>query len=634
VNIDNLKLGAKALLPIVLMAAIVVAMVAFGGLKLSGVSSAASDIIERRAAGTLDIDRARVSVVNIVYDVFAATTFDSNEPSGKAAKAGFADALAKGAARFDEVVALLPEKADQVANFKARFLALVDKAQAPFKIGQATPSLETGRQLKPEELDQMAQSAKLLAAVDVEARALSDDLRSFTLALQDENSKLAAELRAQSHNALWTLALVGFAATLAAGAAAVWLSTTKIARPLLRLGAAMGTLAAGDMAVEIEGRDRRDEIGDMSRAVEIFKQNALDRARLEGEAAAARTQAEAERESTASERAKAAAEQAEAVQRLGDGLTGVAGGDLTVRLDEGFAAAYAKIRDDFNSAIDKLKATLLTVIASTGAIETSAKEISAAADDLSHRTEEQAASLEQTTATLTEVTAAVKKSAEGTLHAREVVAVADVDARKSAGVVRQAVEAIDKSSKQIGQIIGVIDEIAFQTNLLALNAGVEAARAGEAGRGFAVVASEVRALAQRSAEAAKEIKGLISDSSAQVGAGVELVAETGRSLERIASQVAEINATVSDIATGAHEQSTAMEEINVAIEQMNLVTQQNAAMVEESTAAGHSLSEETSKLAQLMGQFQVARATAGATPRAELAKPAPHAFRTGARRAG
>jgi len=231
----------------------------------------------------------------------------------------------------------------------------------------------------------------------------------------------------------------------------------------------------------------------------------------------------------------------------------------------------------------------------------------------------------------------VKKSAEGTQHARQVVATADEDARKSAGVVRQAVEAMNaiaKSSQQIGQIIGVIDEIAFQTNLLALNAGVEAARAGEAGRGFAVVASEVRALAQRSAEAAKEIKGLISDSSAQVGVGVELVAETGRSLGRIATQVAEINAAVSDIAVGAHEQSTAMQEINVAIEQMNLVTQQNAAMVEESTAAGHSLSEETSKLSQLMGQFRVGRVAAAATLRAELAKTAPHAFRTPAKATG
>ena len=184
------------------------------------------------------------------------------------------------------------------------------------------------------------------------------------------------------------------------------------------------------------------------------------------------------------------------------------------------------------------------------------------------------------------------------------VAAADEDAKKSAVVVGQAVDAMNaiaKSSQQISQIIGVIDEIAFQTNLLALNAGVEAARAGEAGRGFAVVASEVRALAQRSAEAAKEIKALISDSTAQVSRASSWSRETGRSLERIMAQVAEINAVVADIAAGAQEQSTALQEINVAIEQMNLVTQQNAAMVEESTAAGHSLFEEATKLAQLIG---------------------------------
>jgi len=406
----------------------------------------------------------------------------------------------------------------------------------------------------------------------------------------------------------------------------------KLARPIVSVSAVMERLAEGDLNVSPgDGTTGARELDRMSRALEVFRQNALDRARLESEAATTRARAEAEREQASAERAKAAKEQTEAVQRLGVGLKEVAGGDLTVRLADGFTPAYARIRDDFNATIDKLKATIVSVVDSAGSIETSAKEVSAAADDLSRRAEQQAASLEQTTATLTKVTAAVNKSAEGTQHARQVVAVADEDAKKSAAVVRQAIEAMNaiaRSSQQIGQIIGVIDEIAFQTNLLALNAGVEAARAGEAGRGFAVVASEVRALAQRSAQAAKEIKGLISDSSAQVGVGVELVAETGRSLERIATQVAEINTVVSDIAVGTREESTALREINTAIDQMNLVTQQNAAMVEESTAAGHSLSEETSKLSRLMGQFRVGRLAAGATLRAELAKAAPHAFRT------
>jgi methyl-accepting chemotaxis protein len=200
--------------------------------------------------------------------------------------------------------------------------------------------------------------------------------------------------------------------------------------------------------------------------------------------------------------------------------------------------------------------------------------------------------------------------------------------------VREAVVAMDAiagSAQKISQIIGVIDEIAFQTNLLALNAGVEAARAGDAGRGFAVVASEVRALAQRSADAAKEIKGLISESTTQVDHGVKLVAETGKSLERIMAQVGDINGVVTQIAGGAEEQATALQEVNTAVNQMDQMTQQNAAMVEESTAACHSLSQEAAQLSELISHFQINR-EGGADPiRRELQKAAPHAFRPPAR---
>jgi len=432
--------------------------------------------------------------------------------------------------------------------------------------------------------------------------------------------------------ALWTAA-VALAFLIGVGGFAAFVMF-RLSNRLDALSEAMSSLASGESDVALPAIASMDEVGDMARAVLVFKQNAQERARLEAEALANRSQTEIDRERAAAERAKAAEEQAEVVRRLGGGLKNLADGDLMVQLGDGFSSAYAQIRDDFNDAIDKLKTTILTVVESTGAIKTGAQEISSASDDLARRTEQQAASLEQTAATLTEVTEAVKKSAEGTSHARQVVTAADADAKQSAVVVRQAVDAmsaIAKSSQQISQIIGVIDEIAFQTNLLALNAGVEAARAGDAGRGFAVVASEVRALAQRSAEAAKEIKALISDSAGHVDEGVKLVAETGRSLERIMAQVTDINAVVGDIAAGAHEQSTALQEINGAIEQMNLVTQQNAAMVEESTAAGHSLSQESSKLSQLMSQFQVGRSASEASLLRELKEAAPHAFRGAAK---
>jgi len=308
--------------------------------------------------------------------------------------------------------------------------------------------------------------------------------------------------------------------------------------------------------------------------------------------------------------------QAHVVSETGSGLTALAAGDLSYRINADFPGQYGALKADFNAAIGKLEEAMSVITANASGIQTGAGEISQAADDLSRRTEQQAATLEQTAAALDQITATVRRTAEGAQRANVVVTDARSDAEASGQVVARAVSAmgqIENSSSQISQIIGVIDEIAFQTNLLALNAGVEAARAGDAGRGFAVVASEVRALAQRSAEAAKEIKVLISASSGQVREGVSLVGQTGEALSAIVSRVSEINTLMAEINASAQEQATALSQVNTAVNQMDQTTQQNAAMVEQSTAASHNLTQEAGELGRLVSRFQL---SGGAAPRA------------------
>ena len=324
------------------------------------------------------------------------------------------------------------------------------------------------------------------------------------------------------------------------------------------------------------------------------------------------------------ERAAIARERELVIGAFGSALARLADGDLTHRLTQDLPAEYEQLRTDFNTTAEQLKATMEQLAEASGAVQSGAAELSVAADALSRRTEQQAASLEETAAALDEITATVRGTAENAGHARDVVTVATTNAQKSGEVVRQAITAmneIEGSSKQISQIIGVIDEIAFQTNLLALNAGVEAARAGEAGRGFAVVASEVRALAQRSAEAAKEIKTLISASSEQVGSGVSLVRETGGALQTLAEQIGEINAVVRQITSAAEEQATGLAQVNTAVNQMDQMTQQNAAMVEQTTAAGRALTREADTLNGLVGRFDIGAAQAARQRSAPPSRP-------------
>jgi methyl-accepting chemotaxis protein len=268
--------------------------------------------------------------------------------------------------------------------------------------------------------------------------------------------------------------------------------------------------------------------------------------------------------------------------------------------------------------MDKLRETMASIAETTQGVRSGAGELTHAADNLSHRTEQQASSLEETAAALDQITATVRKTAENSGTARETVRAAKDEAERSTVVVRDTVGAmsgIEASSRQIGTIIGVIDEIAFQTNLLALNAGVEAARAGEAGRGFAVVATEVRALAQRSADAAREIKALVAASERQVETGVALVSGTGQALGRIVEQVVKLNGLVTEIAGAAQEQAVGLQQVNTAMTTMDRATQENAAMVEQSTAASHSLVDEAETLARLVGQFRIGAAAVAVASR-------------------
>jgi methyl-accepting chemotaxis protein len=386
-----------------------------------------------------------------------------------------------------------------------------------------------------------------------------------------------------------------FVALFATIGLAIYFALKGVTQPLKAIVATLEKLSLGQMDAEIPGAQRHDEVGMIAKAALRFRDQTLEMRMSQS---------------------RATGELATVLHQLGGALRKLASGDLTTKLQDRFPDAYVQLREDFNQTIDSLNETMLSVVANTHAIHLGTGEIATAADDLSRRTEKQAARLEEAAASLEEITATVKATAAGAKHARDVVTVAKADAKMGEIIMQEAMEAmsaIAQSSMQISRIILVIDAIASQTNFLALNACIEASCAGDVGRGFAVIASEVRALAQRSAGAAKEIKGLISGSTAQVDQGVDLVAKTGQAFERIAAQVAEITNIVTVIAASAEEQSLGLNEVNAAVNQIDSFTQQNAAMVEETTAAAHSLSQQTDDLSSLISRFQIGENAKGAT---------------------
>ncbi|MGY5801421.1 methyl-accepting chemotaxis protein [Rhizobium sp. LEGMi12c] len=607
---SNLKIKTKMLAVILFLG-----VISFVGLLLIAsefhkADRAYSAFLDNEAVAASEAARASAASLASVLQASLMLNFDPGSDAFKAIAAG-SSYFGEAKQRLTHAENLIPSAKQSIDEILAR----LDEVQS---LTEKTIDQRKNGDLKGAEATLILVNQKLPKLIaSIQA---NDD--SLTNRMNQGADALSVHLNSSVNYMLMALAGLIMLAILLG----MYAAQKGIAAPLMRLHQRMTTLAHGDTASEIEGQERRDEIGQMASAVAIFRDNAVERSRLEVQAEADRILSDSERSQRETRQAAEAAQLQQAVQAVGDGLRRLAEGDLVTQIDTQFVAHLDQLRQDFNSSLDKLNATIQAVGSNARAISAGADEIRGAADELSKRTEQQAASVEETAAALEQITTTVKDAAKRTQEASQLAAHTRGDAEHSGEIVRKAIEAmqqIEKSSGEIGNIISVIDDIAFQTNLLALNAGVEAARAGDAGKGFAVVAQEVRELAQRSANAAKEIKGLIATSETHVRTGVGLVSETGKALDAIVSGVQEINRHVQAIAEASREQSAGLQEINTAVNSMDRGTQQNAAMVEESTAASHSLATEAASLSNLLAQFRTDGGDAMRVSAKPVVSPAP-----------
>ncbi|MDF0661637.1 MULTISPECIES: HAMP domain-containing methyl-accepting chemotaxis protein [unclassified Rhizobium] len=494
-----------------------------------------------------------------------------------------------------------------------RFDTAQNDMQVVRAVGRGQEALEQVSEDLLQIMNGMEQDTKALIQVNAKrneafdgAETLVDqawnDLRTFA-----EDQKTAADSQTLLASSISGTAMaIGALIALAAGFGLVW----TLRRPIGDITQAMRQLAEGRIDTEVCGGERRDEIGAMARALAVFKSNAISKLTAEQEALRTRQLVDEERAANEEERQAVQDQIGEAVGILGAALAKLANGDLSQRIERPFVGSLETLRIDFNSSVEKLYQSLASIHQSTIAMQDNSNQLSNASVQLAHRTEQQANSLEETVATMETIGKTVEASAEIAARADKAVDLTNRNARSSAQVVEDTVNAmrrIEGASSKINTIIDVIDDIAFQTNLLALNAGIEAARAGNAGKGFSVVAQEVRELSQRSAEAAQEIRNLIRGSSAEVRDGALLVEKTSSALSDIIDQVAEIRGDVASIAQATKDQSRSVSEVNAALSQIDKITQRNAAMVEETNAASQVLAQACLRLRHSVEEFVIER---------------------------
>ncbi|WP_374304771.1 methyl-accepting chemotaxis protein [Ferrovibrio sp.] len=559
-------------------------------------------------------------------------------------------AVGSQAGKRDELEAI-SRRFKTTANKIMNALAVVEKINPHPELAKATKAvLEFGDEgtgllsFREQELDSLEYSKSTLKT----SRDAAGRLGGLAQAVvEDANIGVAAatdDAKSVSMGGKTILIIVAIA-SLAAAILVGWLYIgRRIADPLTILTSAMGRLANREWATTVPDQERGDEIGDMARAVQIFKENGLQNEQLQQQVERNRQNAEEQRKQQEQLLDRAVGEVVgaaaggdltaridtdalegmtarlgermngllktveEVFASLGDALGAMARGDFTHRIEADYAGVFDRLKQDANRTAQQLAQTVGQVTSAAATVRDAAAEISTGSNDLAQRTEQQAASLEQTAASMHQITATVKQNADNAEAANQLAVTARDTAEKGGSVVQNAVAAvtqIEDSARKISDIVGLIDEIAFQTNLLALNASVEAARAGEAGKGFAVVAQEVRALAQRSADASKDIKALIQESNAQVKTGASLVNQTGASLTEIVNAVKKVADIVGEITSASREQAVGLDEVNTAVANMDEMTQRNGALVEQTTASAQAMARQAQELADLVGQFRV-----------------------------